>query len=103
MKLYKTIDYSISIYILMLHSYINAFTCKGYVVSTYHSTVSVFNITDTYRIRNTPSTDPDWEGTATERTIFEINYFSNSSIYILKVLYLSLIIVLSNINPLFNS
>ena len=48
-----TIDYSIPIYILMLHSYINGFTCSWYVSKTYHSPVNV-HVTATYCIRSTP-------------------------------------------------
>ena len=58
----------------MLRSYINAFTCKRYVVSTYDSLVNIFHETDTYRKRITQSTDPDWNGTATEQT--DIQFFS---------------------------
>ena len=49
----KTVDYSISIYVSMLHSNINAFTCSWYVSNTYHSPVNV-HVTATYCIRSTP-------------------------------------------------
>ena len=52
----------------MLRSYITAFTCKRYVVSTYHSLVNIFHVADSYRKRITRSTDPGWNGTATEQT-----------------------------------
>ena len=53
-------------YILMLHSSINALTCKWYIVSTYHFIVNIFHVTDTYRMRIIPSTDLDWDVTAQE-------------------------------------
>ena len=77
MKLYQTINFSISVYKLMLHSYIIAFTCEWYVVSTYHSIVKVFHVTDTYRMRMTPSTDPDWDGTATKQTDIHSLFYSS--------------------------
>ena len=49
----KTIDYYISIHILMLLSYINGFTCSWYVSNTYHSPVNV-HVTATYGIPSTP-------------------------------------------------
>ena len=49
----KTIDYSISVDILMLHSCINAFTYSWYVSNTYHSPVNV-HVIATYYIRSTP-------------------------------------------------
>ena len=48
----ETIDYSISIYILMLHLYIKAFTSSWYVSNTYHSPVNV-HVNVTYCIRRT--------------------------------------------------
>ena len=51
----KTIDYSISIYILMLYSYIIAFTCSWYLSNVYQSPVNVHVIvTYWYCIRSTP-------------------------------------------------
>ena len=49
----KTIDYSISIYILLLHSYINSFTCSWHIWNRYHSPLKV-HVTATYFILNTP-------------------------------------------------
>ena len=49
----KTLDFSISIYILLLISYSNAFTCSWYVSNTYHSPVK-FHINSTYCIGSTP-------------------------------------------------
>ena len=49
----ETIDFSISIYIIMLQSYINAITCIWYVSNTYQSPVS-FHVTAMYRVRSTP-------------------------------------------------
>ena len=49
----KTIDCSISIHILMLHSNFNAFTSSWYLSNTYHSPVIVHE-TATYCIRSTP-------------------------------------------------
>ena len=68
-------------------------------MSPYHFIVNVLHVNDTFRIRITPSTDTDWYGTATEQT--DINLFSYSSIYILKVLSLYLIYVLANKYPPF--
>ena len=48
----KILDFSMYIYIIMLHSYINAFTCSWYVSNTYHSPVNVY-VTATYCIRST--------------------------------------------------
>ena len=48
----KTIDYSISIYIIMLHSYIKAFTCSCFKSNTNHPPVIV-HVTATYFIRST--------------------------------------------------
>ena len=73
------------------HVYINvtficdASTSKRYVVSTYHSIVNVFQVTDTYGIRIAPSTDPDSDGTTTEQTDIHLIFYS--SIYIIRVLY----------------
>ena len=44
-------------------------------MSTYHSLLKVFHLTDAYRIRITPSTDPDWDGTATDIHFFLLVYF----------------------------
>ena len=46
----------------------NALICKSYVVSMYHSLVKVFHVIHFYRARITPSTGPDWGGTATKQT-----------------------------------
>ena len=48
----KTLDFSISIYVIMLQSYIKALTCSWYVAYTYHSPVNV-HVTATYFIRRT--------------------------------------------------
>ena len=49
----KTLDFSISVYITMLQSYVNAFRFAWYVSNTYHSSVNV-HVTATYCIRSTP-------------------------------------------------
>ena len=49
----KTIESSLSISTLMLHSYIKAFTCSWYVSDTNHPPVNV-HVTATYCIRSTP-------------------------------------------------
>ena len=49
----KTLDFSISIYIIMLHLFINAFKCSWYVSNTYHSPLIV-HVSATYCIRSTP-------------------------------------------------
>ena len=49
----ENLDFSISIYILLLHSYFNVFTCCWYVSNMYHSRVN-FRINSTYCIRSTP-------------------------------------------------
>ena len=49
----KTIYYSISIFIIKIHSYINAFTCSWYISKTYHSPENV-HVTATYCIHSTP-------------------------------------------------
>ena len=49
----KTLEFSISIYIIMFHSYINAFISKWYVSNTYHSPVNV-HVKSRYYIRGTP-------------------------------------------------
>ena len=49
----KTLDFSVSIYILVMQSYINAFLRSWYVSNTYHSPVN-FHINSTYFICSTP-------------------------------------------------
>ena len=49
----ETLNFSVSIYILLLLSYFNAFTCSWYVSNTYHSPVN-FHKNSTYCIRSTP-------------------------------------------------
>ena len=49
----ETLDFLISIHILLLSSYFNAFTCSWYVSTTYHSPVN-FHVNSTYCIRSTP-------------------------------------------------
>ena len=49
----KTIVFSISTFIKMLHSYIEAFTCSWYISKTYHSPVNV-HVTATHCIHSTP-------------------------------------------------
>ena len=49
----KTLDFSVSIYITMLHSYFNAFTCSWYESNMYHSPVNI-HVNATYCIRSTP-------------------------------------------------
>ena len=49
----ETLDYCISVYIILLLSYFNAFTCSWYVSNTYHSLVN-FHLYSTYFIRSTP-------------------------------------------------
>ena len=52
-KCIKTLDFSISFYIILLHSIINGFTCSWQVSNTYHSPVNIL-ATATYYIRITP-------------------------------------------------
>ena len=49
----ETLDFSISIYILLFQSFFNAFTCSWYVSITYQSAVN-FHVNSTYCIRSTP-------------------------------------------------
>ena len=49
----KTLDFAISIYIIMLQSFINGFTRSWYVAHTCHSPVNV-HVTATYCVRSTP-------------------------------------------------
>ena len=49
----KTLDFSISIYIIKLQSYINSFLCGWYVSNTYYSPVNV-HVNSTYFTRSTP-------------------------------------------------
>ena len=49
----RTSDFSSSIFIIMLQSYINAFLCSWYVSNTYHSPINV-HVTSTYFTRSTP-------------------------------------------------
>ena len=49
----ETLDFSMSIDIIMLHSYFNAFTCSWYASNTYHSPVNL-HINSTCCIRSTP-------------------------------------------------
>ena len=49
----ETLDFSISIYILLLHSLFNAFTCSWYISNTYHSPVN-FQINSKFCIRSSP-------------------------------------------------
>ena len=49
----KNLDFSFSIYILILQSYINAFICSWYVSNRYHSPVNV-HVYATYCIGSTP-------------------------------------------------
>ena len=48
----ETLDFSFSIYILLLHSYINAFICSWYVSNTYYSPVNN-HVTATYCLHST--------------------------------------------------
>ena len=49
----KRLDFSISVYIILLHSYIKAFICSWYLSNTYHSPANV-HVNATYCIRSTP-------------------------------------------------
>ena len=53
MKLFQKINYLISMYKIMLHSYFHFFTCSGYVAYTYHAPVKV-HVTATFCTRTTP-------------------------------------------------
>ena len=55
------------------------------MVRSNHSMKKVFHETDTFRIRFTPSTDPDWDRTTTEQTDNNIIFYWLVSI--LKMLY----------------
>ena len=55
------------------------------MVRSNHSIKKIFRETDTFRIRFTPSTDPDWDRTTSKQT--EINLIFYWPISILKMLH----------------
>ena len=93
----QAIDYFNSIDLLMMRSYINAFTCSWYVsYMHYYSPVKIHE-TNTYFIRITPVY---WSRMGRNRYVTnEYSPFSTHLFILLKVLDLSSLYELNNINP----